>query len=462
MTQILVVEDDSRIRANLIFHLRDEGFAPTAVESGEGALAFLDANEARLPDLLLLDVRLPSMSGIDLVRSLVDQKRLPPTIMISGEATISETVEALRLGVHDFIEKPFSRARLLHSVRKALEHNSLQREVYRLENRLAERNEILGRSKPMLELRELIAQAAPTDARILLQGESGTGKELVADAIHRQSSRAHQPFIKINCAAIAPQLIEDELFGHVKGAFTDARQDRAGLFEEAHRGTLFLDEIGDMELGLQSRLLRVLEDGKVRRVGETREREVNVRIIAATHANLEALVREGRFREDLFFRLASVPITIPPLRERGSDVGRLFEHFVNHYTQRHRMRKRTIDAGVFESLAGQHWPGNVRELKNLCERLVVLGGDPITVQHLPKSDRSSGEESKVASMLSAVDPIPILPWREFKAQSEREYLERVLETTKGNVSAAARALGIQRTHLHQKLASLGVRRGTSE
>lgn len=454
MSQILIVEDDSKIRANLLFQLREQGLAPTAVDSAESALAFFQTST---PDLLLSDVRLPGMSGIELVRQLAEGGRLPPTIVVSGEASISETVEALKLGVHDFIEKPFSRERLLQSIRNTMEHAALRQEVEELRSELEADQIILGESAKMQHLRELIGRAARTDARVLIRGESGTGKELVANALHRGSERREGPFIKINCAAIPAHLIEDELFGHVKGAFTDARSAKPGLFEEADQGTLFLDEIGDMDYPLQSRLLRVLEDGRVRRIGDTKDREVDVRVLAATHSELEKAVEEGKFREDLYFRLAHLPLEVPPLREREGDVALLFDHFIDQFSQRHNMRPRQVDDGIYAHLERYRWSGNVRELRNVCERLVVFGGDPLTVDQLPSSffgDASDGETGLVRLGQRAHQ----LSLRDFKSQCEKEYIESVLMRTNWNVSAAARLLDIQRTYLHQKISSLGIRR----
>jgi two-component system nitrogen regulation response regulator NtrX len=457
MSRLLIVEDDEKIRASLLLQLREEGYAPHALASAEEASAHLEDLRTTPPELLLLDVRLRAMSGVDLVRRLVAVKRLPPTIIISGEASISETVEALRLGVHDFIEKPFSRERLLQAIHNTLEHQALKREVASLQADLRGEPEILGGSPRIEELRHKIARAAATDARILIIGESGTGKELVASALHRESARGQRPFIKINCAAIPHHLVEDELFGHAKGAFTDAKNAKPGLFEEADGGTLFLDEIGDMDLSVQSRLLRVLEDGRVRRVGETRDRVVDVRVLVATHRNLEEEVRAGRFREDLYFRLAHLPIPVPSLRQRTEDIPLLFNHFLDRFSRQHRVRPRQADPELFPYLERYAWPGNVRELRNLCERLVVFGGDPLTPDQLPSSFFEPTQSPETGLLLSSTS-LPIVPLRDFKAQCEREYIESVLHRTRWNFTAAARRLDVQRTYLHQKVKVLGIRR----
>ncbi|MFQ5350028.1 MAG: sigma-54-dependent transcriptional regulator, partial [Thermoanaerobaculia bacterium] len=455
MTTALIVEDDLRLRADLAFMLRDESFEVTALESAEEALDRL-AMDGPLPDLLLLDVRLPGESGVDLVRRLVERDRLPPTIVISGEASINETVEALRLGVHDFLEKPFHRQRLMRSIRNTLEHAGLRRRVARLESELGVSTTMLGESPAMAELKEQIARVAPTDSRVLIRGESGSGKELVADALQAASARSDGPYIKLNCAAIPPQLVEDELFGHVRGAFTDARSDKAGLFEEAHQGTLFLDEIGDMGLELQSRLLRVLEDGRVRRVGSAKDRKVDVRVIAATHEDLEAAVGEKRFRQDLYYRLAHLPIDVPPLRRRGDDVRLLFERFLAVFCERGRRRRPRVDPSVLERLAAWSWPGNVRELRSLAERLAVLAGDPIDLDQLPEPYR--GGEPDAAMSIDVGEDAEIVELREFRRRCEKRYIEAVLEKTGWNVSEAARLLGIHRSRLHQKMNELGTRR----
>ncbi|HEU4520870.1 MAG TPA: sigma-54 dependent transcriptional regulator [Thermoanaerobaculia bacterium] len=448
---ILLVEDNQKISANTTMQLRAAGFGVCPLFSAEDAKAFLE-EQRQGPDLMLLDVRLTGMSGIDLIRSLTKEKRLPPTIIMSGEASMAETVEAMNHGVWDFIEKPFTKERLLQSVRNCLEHAGLKRELSAIHSR---EGEILGASAGMVQLRERIERAAPTSARVLIRGESGTGKELAAETLHRLSTRADKPFIKINCAAIPANLVEDELFGHARGAFTDAKVAKPGLFEEAHRGTLFLDEIGDMDLQLQARLLRVLEDGKVRRIGETHDRQVDVRVIAATNKPLEGMVREGRFREDLYFRLAAVPVDIPPLRERAGDVILLFRHYLDMFCAQNRRRRLTADDEVLEQIARYAWPGNIRELRNVCEQLAIFGTDPLTAEQLPLAIRQdcTGPE---AGVLRLVENPPVIPLRDFKEQCEREYIESVLRRTNWNFVAAAKMLGIQRTYLHQKIAALAI------
>jgi two-component system, NtrC family, nitrogen regulation response regulator NtrX len=452
MQLILIVEDDDKIAANMTLRLREEGYGVVAFRNAEDALAHLRDASLVQPDMALVDVRLPGMSGIELVRILGDA--MPPAIVISGEASMAETVEAIRLGVHDFIDKPFSRERLLKSVRNCLEHATLRRQVGELR---ARGQEIVGQSEAVLTLRAAIEKVAPTEARVLIRGESGTGKELVANALHRYSRRAQRPFIKLNCAAIPAHLIEDELFGHARGAFTDAKTAKRGLFEEADGGTLFLDEIGDMDPMLQSRLLRVLEDGRVRRIGETADRAVNVRVLAATHRDLRELSRDGRFREDLFFRLSTVPIDVPPLRERRSDVPLLFATFLQQACVRNQRVPLSVDATVHETLSAYDWPGNVRELKNVAERISVFGTDPVTLDQLPTSvlTRGAGPESGLVRIAEAA---PVMALRDFKAQCEKEYIEAVLRRTNWNVSKAAQLLDIQRTYLHEKMTALGIAR----
>ncbi len=455
MSKVLIIEDDAKIRAELVLLMRDAGFLTTAAEKAEDVVAELEDQQTAKPDLLLLDVRLPGMSGVELVRRLVDQQQLPTTIIVSGEASISETVDGLQFGVYDFIEKPFSKERLLQSVHNAIRHTQLKGQLAALRAELDERSQLLGSSPEMSNLREMISKAAASQSRVLIQGESGTGKELVADSLHRSSSRCNGPFIKINCAALPSHLIEDELFGHVKGAFTDAHTDRPGLFEEADGGTLLLDEIGDMDLHLQTRLLRVLEEGSIRRIGDGKERSVNVRVLAATHNDLEQGIKQNRFRQDLFFRLAHLVLEVPPLRQRRGDISLLFQHFLDTSCRLNRSRPRRVDSSVLEVLEGYRWPGNVRELKNLSERLVVFGSDPVTVEQLP-SAFFQGPVERETGLLRVADGRPAVPLREFKRLAEKEYIEIILQRTNWNVTAAAALLNLQRTYLHQKIVALGI------
>jgi DNA-binding NtrC family response regulator len=455
MSLILLVEDDEKIGANIVLRLREEGYGVVSFRNAEDARGYLRDGESVQPDMLLLDVRLPGMSGIELIRRLGDA--MPPAIIISGEASMTETVEAIRLGVHDFIDKPFSRERLIKSVQNCLETVALKRQVQALRS---SGQQILGDSDAVRALRATIEKVAPTESRVLIRGESGTGKELVANAIHRLSRRASRTFIKLNCAAIPQHLIEDELFGHARGAFTDAKTMKRGLFEEADGGTLFLDEIGDMDLALQARLLRVIEDGRVRRVGETSDRAVNVRVIAATHRELESLVRGGQFREDLFFRLSALPVDVPPLRARRDDVSMLFTSFLRQLCARNQRVPMSVDPATMDALRSYDWPGNVRELRNIAERVSVFGTDPVTIDQLP-SDVLTRRAFAGGGVLHIAEVAAVVPLRDFKSQCEKEYIEVVLRRTNWNVSRAAQLLDVQRTHLHQKIAALGIVRPAS-
>jgi two-component system nitrogen regulation response regulator NtrX len=454
MSLIALVEDDDKIAGNIVLRLREQDYGVVAFRSGEEAHAWLTDAANVTPDMLLVDVRLPAMSGLELLRRL--GAAAPPSVIISGEASLAETVDAIRLGVHDFIDKPFTRERLLKSVQNCLEHAELRRQVRAFRSG---EQQILGSSEETRALLATIEKVAPTNARILIRGESGSGKELVAAAIHRLSPRRGGPFVKMNCAAIPQHLIEDELFGHVRGAFTDARQNKAGVFDQAHRGTLFLDEVGDMDLAVQARLLRVLEDGRVRRIGDTADRAVDVRIVTATHKNLEELVAGGAFREDLYFRLATVPIVVPPLRARRGDVAVLFTAFLEQFCRRNDRAPLGVDAAVLERLRSYGWPGNVRELRNLAERLSVFGTDPITVDQLPLAIATAVDDGSSETGILRVEPgAPVLPLRAIRMQCEKEYIESVLRRTDWNVSRAAELLDLQRTHLHQKMTALGIER----
>lgn len=456
MTRILVVEDDKKFRLNLVLDLEDAGYQVQAASSAEEALALLGDHQNSLPDLLLLDIRMPGKSGLDLLGELSEAGIQPPTIVISGEASISETVAALGYGVHDLLEKPFSSQRLMQSIRNCLSFFDLQRQVNELRENQTRGNHMLGDSTCMKVLRSQLLKMAPSSGRVLIMGESGTGKELVANFIHRYSKRGQGPFVKINCASLPSSLIEDELFGHVRGAYTGAATDKPGLFEDAHKGSLLLDEIGDMDLELQTRLLRVLEDGVVRRVGGRREIQVDVRVIAATNKDLPKLVADGSFREDLYFRLNTLPIHVPPLRERKGDVPLLAGFFIAHFCQMNQNRNKAFTADALAILEDYSWPGNVRELRNLCERLAILAGDPIQVHDLPSDFYSSHRPKAETGLIRLASLNQSLSLKAFKTQCEKEFIESTLKRCNWDYVRTAKVLDIQRTYLHRKISQLDI------
>ena len=456
MTRIMVVEDDKKFRLNLVLDLEDAGYEVQAAGSAEEAEALLKEGLEALPDLMLLDIRMPGKSGLDLLGELTVKGALPPTIVISGEASISETVAALGFGVHDLLEKPFSSQRLMQSIKNCLSFFDLQRQVHQLRESQSRGNPMLGDSPKMQHLRSQLLKIAPSSGRVLIMGESGTGKELVANFLHRYSKRAGGPFVKINCASLPSSLIEDELFGHVRGAYTGAATDKPGLFEDAHKGTFLLDEIGDMDLELQTRLLRVLEDGLVRRVGGRREIHVDVRVIAATNKDLPRLVAEGSFREDLYFRLNTLPITVPPLRERGEDIALLAGFFITHFCQINQNRPKVLTPETLAILESYSWPGNIRELRNLCERLAILAGDPIQTHDLPSDFHSRHEPGAETGLIRLASLNQTLSLKAFKTQCEKEFIENTLKRFNWDYVKTAKALDIQRTYLHRKISQLDI------
>jgi two-component system nitrogen regulation response regulator NtrX len=448
--RILIVDDEKNIRRTLRMVLEGEGYEVREAETGEEALRL--AGEA-LPDVVLLDVRLPGMDGHATLEKLRD--KVGPevaVIMISGHATIADAVQATKTGAFDFLEKPIDRERLLVSVRNALEHRTLQSRVQELESRLDASTEMLGESPPMQRIFKEIQKVAPTKGRVLITGESGTGKELIARAIHRLSPRAKGPFVKVNCAAIPSELIESELFGHEKGAFTGAVARKRGQFELADGGTILLDEIGDMSLSAQAKVLRVLQTGEVVRVGSETAIQVDVRVIAATNKDLDRAVQEGRFREDLYFRLNVVPLHAPPLRERPGDLPILVNAFVARFCKEHGFRKKEVTPAVMARLAAYPWPGNVRELKNIIERMVIMSDQVIDVQDLPEDLFRTRVRAGLGSGLPGT-------LREFKEEVERRFLLEKLAENDWNISRTAEALGIERTNLHKKIRHFGLSRG---
>jgi len=454
--RILVVDDEQNILRSLEIILGGAGFEVEGVATGEEALARL---EARVPEALFLDINLPGLDGLEILRRVRGQHPQLPVVMISGHATIERAVEATRLGAFDFVEKPFPRDRILLLARNAAEAGRLKREVARLRDADAD-GEILGESPAMVALRESVDQVARTDTRVLILGESGTGKELVAATLHRRSRRAERPFVRVNCAAIPDELIESELFGAVKGAYTDASADRRGRFAAADGGTLFLDEIGDMSLRAQAKVLRVLQEGEYEAVGSTETKKVDVRVLAATHQDLTAAVAEGRFREDLLYRLNVIPIQVPPLRDRHGDVVLLAEHFLDSYAGRHERPAPRLQPAARKLLEAYAWPGNIRELKNLAERLVIMHrGEEIAPSDLPLDLRGEVLARPAARTDGEEVPYGHLPLREAREALERDLIRAALARHDGNVTRAAAELGLERTHLHKRIKILGIRTG---
>jgi two-component system, NtrC family, nitrogen regulation response regulator NtrX len=489
---ILICDDEKNIRRTLRMVLEGLGHRVSEAGSAEEALARLDAEDI---ELMILDVRLPGASGIEALQSIRARPGLSelPVIMISGHASLSEAVCAVQLGATDFLEKPLDRDRVLVSVNNALKSQRLLREVHRLRAEVEERFQMIGQTPVMRELYAQIEKVAPTKGRVLITGDSGTGKELIARAIHRLSERRSQPFIMLNCAAIPAELIESELFGHERGAFTGAVQRKKGMFELADGGTLFLDEIGDMSLGAQAKVLRALQSGEISRVGGERAIAVDVRVIAATNKDLTRAVERGGFRDDLYFRLNVVPIRSPALRERVEDIPLLAHAFLDDFSREYGGRPKHADPEVFDLLKRRPWPGNVRELRNVMERMVILSGATITADDVPQTGivrdaegathandagaspshgdgEANGGVTSVASVATVATEITagsvgvpiaageLLSLREFRDRAESEYIRATLRACGGNISRAAQQLGVERTNLHKKMRALGVQR----
>jgi two-component system, NtrC family, nitrogen regulation response regulator NtrX len=446
MAFILIVDDEAGVRAALAGVLRDEGYSVDAVESGEAAL---EQVTRRAYDLILLDIWLPGMDGLVTLERLRERRVDAQVIMISGHASVEAAVRATKLGAFDFIEKPLSLDKTVLAVRNGLRQRRLEVENRALRARMDRPQVLIGDSSAMAHLREQVAMAAPTNGRVLIAGENGTGKELVARQIHALSQRRGGPFVEVNCAAIPEELIESELFGHVKGAFTGAVADRRGKFEMASGGTLFLDEVGDMSLRTQAKVLRALEEQVIDPVGGHRGVRVDVRVIAATNKDLAEEIRAGRFREDLYFRLKVLPITVPPLRERGDDVIRLAEHFAAEFASEYGRRPKRFTPEAVTLLKASRWPGNVRELRNMVERLVIMvPGDYITAGDLTFLQGDLGP--------TPAEPGEVRPLYDARDAWEREYILGALAAFEGNMSRAADALGIERSNLYRKMRGLGI------
>ena len=469
---ILVIDDERNIRRTLRMVLEGEGATVLDADTAEAGLEMIQRSLAEGPEgaqpiqVIMVDVLLPGMSGLQLLEKLCELGGgAPPlpVILISGHATVSDAVRATRLGAFDFFEKPLARDRVVVGVRNALRNYQTEAELRSLRARA--RREIIGESRPMQELLRQIVKVGGTKARVLIEGESGTGKELVARAIHEASDRRGGAFVKVNCAAIPKELIESELFGHERGAFTGATGQKRGLFEIAHGGTILLDEIGDMDLGAQAKVLRVLQSGELMRVGGEKPIKVDVRVLAATHRNLRELVAAGEFREDLYFRLAVVPISVPPLRERPGDVALLCRHYLDSACRENGISSKRISAQAQAAFEAYPWPGNVRELRNVMERVAILSDGDIELADLPLEIRGdpdddaphSGAEALVQLGEGAIPPGMSL--RAFRDSVERAFILQRLTEFGWNVSKTAEALDIERTHLHKKMKLLGIARG---
>ncbi len=441
---VVVVDDEPNIGRSLRLILEGEGYRVTICESA--AQFHAERRKARA-DLYLLDLRLPDGNGIELLRSLRQSDDPTPVVMVSGHGTIRDAVDATRSGAFDFLEKPLARERVLLVTRNALERSDLQRETQRFRELVGDAPKMIGRSPLFRHAVEQATQVARSDVSVLLTGESGTGKELLAAQVHRESPFASGPFVKVNCAAIPTELVESELFGHEKGAFTGAAALRRGRFELADGGTIFLDEVGDLHEASQAKLLRILQDGELQRVGGEQSIRVSVRVISATNRKLDELVASGEFREDLFYRLSVVPIRVPALRERTEDIGELASYFLAEFCARNNLRPRALDPDVVPALAQYAWPGNVRELRNLVERMAILTpGDRITAASIPLEVRMP-QAPRAATGL-----------QEVRDSAERERIRQALDQTDWNVSGAARLLGTERTSLHKRLRALGLKR----
>jgi len=447
---ILVVDDEQDIRQSLEGVLGDEGFRVSLARNGAEALALV---EDQLPDLVLLDIWMEgSEQGLEILEKLQREYPYLPVIMISGHGNIETAVRATKLGAYDYIEKPLSYDKILLVINHCLSYHRLAEEISLLKRQAAKRQTLTGQSPVMTALMQQIRQVAPSNASVLITGANGTGKELVARTLHRLSRRADRPLVEVNCAAIPEELIESELFGHEKGAFTGADRTKRGRFELADGGTLFLDEIGDMSLKTQSKILRILQEQQFQRVGGAKTFSVDVRVIAATNKNLEEEIARGAFREDLFYRLNVIPLHVPRLKDRREDIPLLTLEFLAEFSAENNTEPKTIAPAALALLSARDWPGNVRELRNLVERLVIMTPGPVIES--VDLDRGSALPAALPQGLAGILAAPSL--REARAEAERAYLKAKLAEHQGNVTQTAEAIGLDRTSLHKKIRALGL------
>ena len=448
-SRILVIDDEAAIRDSLRMTLEYEGYEFIGAATGQEGLVL---TEREAPDLVLLDVKMPGMDGIEVLDRLRTMNETLPVIVVSGHGTISTAVEATKKGAFDFIEKPFASDRILVSLRNALDHRQLRDENRTLKKAAEVRHQMIGESGALKQVMAAVGRAAPTNATVLIQGESGVGKELVARIIHRNSLRSRERFVQVNCAAIPEELIESELFGHEKGSFTGATEKQVGKFEQADRGTIFLDEVADMSAKTQAKVLRVLQEGEVERLGSARTIKVDVRVIAATNKNLEEEIEKGRFREDLYFRLAVIPIQVPSLRDRPDDIPLLVRHYMEFFSRENNVRPKRITPTALEALQRHRWKGNIRELRNTVERLIIMtSGDTIDLTDLPETVRSPSLSSASVKPGGDVGSSKAGTLREFKDNAERAYLVGKLRDNGWNISKTAEVIDTPRSNLYKKL-----------
>jgi two-component system nitrogen regulation response regulator NtrX len=468
--RILVIDDEAAIRDSLRMILEYERYEFNGAASGPDGLLQIKRDP---PDMVVLDIKMPGTNGLETLAEIRKIDESLPVAMISGHGTITDAMQATRLGAFDFIEKPFTSERVLVTVQKGLELRSLRRENRELKLAMEAKYEIVGNSPGLRKVLEAVQRAAPTNATVMLLGESGVGKELVARTIHRNSPRAGQRFIQVNCAAIPEELIESELFGHEKGSFTGATEKQIGKFEQADRGTIFLDEVGDMSAKTQAKVLRVLQEQEVERLGSARTIKVDVRVIAATNKNLEEAIARAEFREDLYFRLNVIPILVPPLRERREDIPALVQHFAKLTSEEHNLKPKRFDPRAMEVLQRYRWRGNIRELRNTVERVMIMApGDLVRVEDLPSEVRGEGVsrpmpeapasvgqgrlEGQPATQTTSPTPPPGT-LREFKEAAERAFLVEKLRENNWNISKTAEALDTPRSNLYKKLEQYGIK-----
>jgi len=456
---ILIVDDEPGVRSSLTGVLHDEGYAVEAVASGEACLDRLTRGPV---DLVVLDVWLPGLDGLATLQRLRERQVDAQVVLISGHGNIESAVRAIKLGAFDFVEKPLSLEKTVLVVRNALRQRKLEAENRALRARVDKTQTMVGESYAIRQLREQMAMAAPTNGRVLIYGENGTGKELVARTVHQLSRRRNGPFVEVNCAAIPEELIESELFGHVRGAFTGAVADRRGKFEAADGGTIFLDEIGDMSVKTQAKVLRVLQEQTLEPIGGTQRIKVDARVIAATNKELQTEIRAGHFREDLYFRLNVIPIFVPPLRERPEDIPLLADHFMAEFAREYGRRVKGFEPSARLALQQYPWPGNVRELRNVIERLMIMApGDAISVADLGFLDASGIVARPMADPPSAER----MTLHEARDRFERDLILRTLAEQQGNMSRTAEVLGVERSNLYRKMKAFGIapsRKGEEE